>query len=346
MKNRLAELLERYLQNQASDEDAAQLHAFLSDYKEEEVDVVINELLQKTTIPEMKEDSAERIRDYIFEKGKKHEKTKVVSFQRSWTMAAAAAIVILSTVGGFWLYQDKIGFETKIALSEAVSVTGPEYVRLPDNSTVTLKKGSKLTYERSFGSAERNVTLEGEGFFDVAHDPSKPFKVYTGKVVTTVLGTAFDINASEPEKITVTVTRGKVSVGDDNKVYDQLTPDEQLTVNTTDYKFEKKIVNAEEVIAWKKDYLILDKVTLEKAAEIISERYNVKVTIANDQIKNCIISGWFINNESLEEVLALVTGLRKATYSIEGDNVTITGGTSCQEENKSDVSVLPKPTTI
>lgn len=68
-------------------------------------------------------------------------------------------------------------------------------MRLPDGSTVLLNEGSELSYSTSFGKQAREVTLTGEGYFDVQHNLSKPFKVLTGNVTTTVLGTAFNIKA-------------------------------------------------------------------------------------------------------------------------------------------------------
>src|SRR5688572_8298430 len=107
----------------------------------------------------------------------------------------------------------------------------PQFLRLPDGSTVLLNEGSKLEYPITFSGDTREVFLQGEGYFDIQHNPSKPFVVKTANVTTTVLGTAFNVKAFPSEKhITVTVTRGKVKVSKDEKVLGVITHDQQITI--------------------------------------------------------------------------------------------------------------------
>lgn len=245
---------------------------------------------------------------------------------------AAAAVITVFTVAGMWLFNhDWITEEQSV---HPVSYTNRQFVNLPDGSIVLLNDSSELTFSDSFGKQLRQVTLSGEGYFDIKHDPSRPFIVHTGDVITKVLGTAFNVKAGENE-IVVTVTRGKVEVGDSKKVYEQLTPNQQIKVSTINDKFEKLEVNTEEVVAWKDDWLILDKVTMERAAELISGQFNVKAVIANNEIKDCVINARFIHHERLEQVVATIASLHNATYKIEGDEVIITGGTSCNDDKNS-----------
>lgn len=108
---------------------------------------------------------------------------------------------------------------------------------LPDGSTVFLSPGSRLNYPSTFdGKKKREVFLQGQGFFDIKHNASRPFIVHSGQVATTVLGTAFNIKAQPHEKyITVTVKRGKVSVSDRYKTLGVITPQEQIS----EYRFSK-----------------------------------------------------------------------------------------------------------
>lgn len=90
----------------------------------------------------------------------------------------------------------------------------PREVILPDNSTVTLQPGSKLTYSPAqFMGTTRNVQLSGEAFFQVARDTERPFLVYSNGLITKVLGTSFTIKAQNgSDNVTVMVKSGKVSV--------------------------------------------------------------------------------------------------------------------------------------
>src|SRR5690606_39189801 len=81
---------------------------------------------------------------------------------------------------------------------------------LADGSIVWLNSNSKLYYPDEFGS-ERKVYLEGEAYFEIKPDPNKPFRIITGKGVTEVLGTAFNLN-STGDKVTITVMEGMVAM--------------------------------------------------------------------------------------------------------------------------------------
>lgn len=250
-------------------------------------------------------------------------------WRRPWVVAAAAiAIFVVSGIGYYrstYLQSDFVSEKTAPR-----TFTGRSYVQIPDGSTALLDEGSTLTVLPGFGDGTREVMLEGRAYFDVEHDPSRPFIVRTGQIVTTVLGTAFLVDTdSQKNQITITVTRGKVAVGDGKTVYDQLTPDEQLVVNTADLKFEKRNVNSEELDDWKTSYLILDDVTMERAAELIGERFNVDVSIENEDVRRCVVSVWFVNNEDLDAVMTVLSKLRQATYTINGRKVSVIGGTGC-----------------
>lgn len=147
-----------------------------------------------------------------------------------WMVAASLTILIAAAI---FLYPGYIKKQDDaIPADRTVTLYGKDYVRLPDGSVVTLKEGSTLTYTKRYGKDTREVTLTGEAFFHVAHNPFTPFKVRTGKLVTTVLGTAFNIKVTVGDKVTVTVSRGEVAVSDDRTTDGRLTPNEQIAVNT------------------------------------------------------------------------------------------------------------------
>jgi transmembrane sensor len=244
----------------------------------------------------------------------------------------AAASLIMAAAAGIWWYSD---YARTPPLADQVGTTvtlyGKDYVHLPDGSVVTLKEGSTLTYTRVYGADTREVTLTGEAYFDVAHNPLTPFKVRTGKIVTTVIGTAFNIKVTVGDKITVTVSRGKVAVGDENRIYDTIIPNEQLAVNTQTNEFVKMHIDPKSVTQWKNEYFILDKVTIAEAAELIGKQFNVKVTVANSALNGCIINAWFLNNETLEEVMDAVSAVRQAKYEIVNGTVTLDEGKGCDK---------------
>lgn len=235
----------------------------------------------------------------------------------------AAGIVVLASLGVIFVQLKNM--TTNNTQAGVTVFKDKQFIHLPDGSTVLMNQGSELTYEPSFGKQVREVTLTGEAYFDVQHG-TIPFVVRTGDIRTTVMGTAFNVKAGKDQEVVITVTRGKVKVGDEHNTYAEITPDQQVAVNTLTNDFVKKDVAAVTEVAWKDQYLILDRLTLEEAAKVISDRYHVNVTVEGDEVKKCRFSATFFNNEQLALVLAVVTGTINADYTraANGD-ITISG---------------------
>ena len=247
-----------------------------------------------------------------------------------WAMVAASMLVLV--LAGLYWFTDSVTTPA-ITLSEpeiARSFHGKQIVTLPDGSTVILNEESRLSFRENFGIENREVIFVGEGYFDIVHDPERPFIVHTGQVNSTVLGTAFNLIAYEDQsEILVTVERGEVAVGDQEKIYDHILPEEQLVINTRTLHVEKERVDLDRVLAWKENFLILDDVTIRIAAEMIAKRYGVAVSVENEEMKNCMINAAFLHGETLEQVLRVLCGVLQADFSVENQEVTIKGGRAC-----------------
>lgn len=253
------------------------------------------------------------------------------------SLIAVAASIILIFFSGWWLLPSFLKTENIVTGNKSKAIQPvsdndwERYIRLQDGSTVLLNNGSRLVYPDAFNGKTREVTLVGEAYFDIKHDESRPFIVHAGEVNTIVLGTAFNIKAYPSQKeIIVTVTRGKVKVADSVKTYGIITPNESISVNVASSKYLKEKVNAEEIVEWKKTYLVLDDVSMEEAAILINSKYFVNISFSKESLKRCRISATFLNNESLDQVLAVVTGVVNATYSMQPNDQVIINGEGCQ----------------
>jgi transmembrane sensor len=248
---------------------------------------------------------------------------------RAWLAIAAAILLVLGI--GLLLIQPKESTqkltEVKKGLPAGKKDTAHKWVKLPDGSSVQLNQDSYLEFADSFeGKALREVRLIGEGYFDIKHDPKHPFVIHTGKIKTTVLGTAFNISAYHASKaVTVTVTRGKVKVEDEKGTLAILIPDQQLAWNVKLPEPVKVKVNAVEVIAWKKQDLIMDDITLADAAEMITERYGVKIQFNNEKVKLCRFTAAFLNRNDITQVLNVVGDITGVTLTLKNNLVTIDG---------------------
>lgn len=199
-------------------------------------------------------------------------------------------------------------------------------ITLPDGSTVILNNNSSISYPKVFG-AKRTVTLTGEGYFDIRHDLKKSFTVHTGKLSTIVLGTAFNIKAYNSEhEISVTVTRGKVSVLDSNAVLAILTPNQQIIFNKKDKQSNLAKVIARNTVQWQESDIFFDDISLEEAAQALSKRFNTTITVDNDSSKKCRFTATFLKGESLDEILKIICSYNNAQYQTHAGGITIKGG--------------------
>jgi transmembrane sensor len=324
-ENRFQELLQKYLDETASDPEIAELMRLYRDRSKSDREILENSFNKISTKDDEEMTPAE------LEDVKSNLQAIISSsprIKRSRILQAAAALLLI-TITGLWLYTQQ-PLNESTASEKVYSFSGKSFLTLSDGTKVLMNEGSTLTYSTSFGKENREVTLSGEAYFDVAHDASLPFKVQTGTVVTRVLGTAFYVNADQQNKVTVTVVRGKVAVGNDKETFGTLTPNEQLAVNTTNFEFVKSNINTQHVAEWRNSMFILDDVTFEQAAVEIEKRFKCKVTITNDDLKKCKVIAWYLNNESLSQIVEGLGSLQQATVTIEGKHVTIEGGIGCK----------------
>lgn len=230
------------------------------------------------------------------------------SFIRSFQRIAAILIVplILSFVAYFFL-QDKKVTNQEVAFAE---IQCPMGVRtkfmLPDGTTGFLNSGSTLKYAVSF-SQGRHVELNGEAYFDVAHDDNNRFVVETRNLEVGVLGTQFNVVAYDSdESEEVILQKGKVEVSTiDGVDLDTLEPNEKLLLDKEARKFSVKEVEAFQFTSWTEGKLILRNEKFAEVAKRLGRWYNVDIKIEDEELFEYAFRATF-TDEPLEEVLKLL----------------------------------------
>jgi transmembrane sensor len=156
---------------------------------------------------------------------------------RKWYWAAAAVIVFATGLFAFGKLFNKSNGNTIAAIREVNEVStrqgSKSKIQLPDGTVVWLNAGSKLTYNKEYGQQIREVTLTGEGYFDVMKNKEKPFIIHTSNINIKVLGTAFNVRAYPEDKQTETsLIRGSIEVTIKNRPNNKiiLSPNEKLIV--------------------------------------------------------------------------------------------------------------------
>ncbi|HVU95652.1 MAG TPA: FecR domain-containing protein [Puia sp.] len=193
---------------------------------------------------------------------------------------------------------------------------------LPDGSKILLHKTAKLDFQSGFTASRREVTLHGEAYFDI-HKDTRPFIVHTGAIRTTVLGTAFDIDANNEHDIVITVTKGKVKVENDKGEFSILHRNERLSVDSS--RLQKMAVNAGETLVWKKSWLLFNDVTMQEAMDTLARRYHLVVAYSNPAAQSCPVTATFSGGETLGEMINVLTKINNMNFSIDRDHVLITG---------------------
>jgi ferric-dicitrate binding protein FerR (iron transport regulator) len=248
-----------------------------------------------------------------------------------WRSIAAVAAVLLISVT---LYLEWPSLQNRLYPSKLTTIQAPidqkSEITLTDGSRVWLNAGSELKYPKIFHGKTREVYLSGEAYFDVRHDAGKPFIIHTGTVLTTVLGTAFNIKEDKNKRtIQVTVTRGKVSVANGNKLLGVITPNQQISFNTLKAEVVQATVNANAVIAWQQSDLHFEDVSFEDAIIQLEQHFNVKISFSNPNLKNCRFTGTSLNGEELEKILKVMCAFNNANYQIKPDGRIVIDGQGC-----------------
>lgn len=242
--------------------------------------------------------------------------------RRNWAVAASVALVLGMGWFGFH-YRENILDVIDPATLVVMKTNGHEIkkLRLSDGSVVWLNGGSRLSYPDRFSHDKREVVLlEGEAYFDIHHDDKKPFQVKAGKTLTNVLGTAFNIRSySWLEKISVTVTRGKVAVNNS-----MLLPNEQLAYDKATGKSKIKKLSAEEVTLWMQGRLSFNDESFKAVATILENKYQVSIRFQEQKMEDYRFSARFEPSDSLNDILDALTMTRGLSYKVKGAEITIT----------------------
>lgn len=190
--------------------------------------------------------------------------------------------------------------------------------QLSDGTEVHLNSGSRLKYPRNFSGENRELSLSGEGFFDVAHDPKHPFVVKTKRLNIKALGTKFNVlSYPENDAITTTLIEGKVVLerfteNGATKTIGTMTPGQHVEYHVNSGKSSSTNGNIEKYIAWKDGLLIFDNSSIEEVAERLSRMFNVEIEVTNE-IEDYTYTVKFVD-ESLSQILDLLTKATPVDY--------------------------------
>ncbi|MVN77613.1 DUF4974 domain-containing protein [Hymenobacter sp. HMF4947] len=211
--------------------------------------------------------------------------------------------------------------------------------QLPDASRVSLQPGSSLRYTTALAGPRREVYLDGEAFFQVHKNPQRPFLVYTSQLVTTVLGTSFDVKAYPGRaQALVAVHEGKVSVQPREtaqlnatpmhpaKLGVLLLPNQQVVYSLDSRRLKKELVDQPAVLV--PQAFEFEERPVAEVFAALEKAYGVPIHYDQQKLAGCTVSITFYD-ESLFEKLSLLCKSLSAYYTLTDTQITI-HSTGCQ----------------
>ncbi|AOM79380.1 FecR family protein [Pedobacter steynii] len=245
----------------------------------------------------------------------------------NWIKIAAVLTFFICSVPLYQYLVNRNAHQTKNDLTWSISkvATGKMLkVILSDGSEILLNSGSELKYPRHFTGTKREIYLNGEAFFKVAHNPDKPFVVTTRKLQTTVLGTSFNIRAySAMDQVVVNVATGKVGISASGKTLAALLPNQQITFQVASGAYQVKEFNAQMAHSWQNGSIRLDGASFRELALVIKNTWGLTLETKSERLATASYKTTFQTNNQITEVMKAISKMTDAKYRIRDHIITL-----------------------
>jgi ferric-dicitrate binding protein FerR (iron transport regulator) len=233
-------------------------------------------------------------------------------FSRLRVVKYAAMILLALSISGIIYYY----FPENVNMTEVMSGTGEvKEVKLPDGSKVWLNAQSSLRYPEAFKGDLREVTMTGEVYFEVKHNPECPFIVSSGPVQVKVLGTSFLVSnyANEPV-IDTYLAEGRIELGlKELKKTMELIPGDEVTFNKLTSAIAKVNSPYSVLDSWRFGKLTFYNETLFEIARKLERKFGKEIRISNETVGNMKYTADF-ESENLEQILEFLDKVSEVTY--------------------------------
>ncbi|BBE18203.1 anti-sigma factor [Aquipluma nitroreducens] len=237
-----------------------------------------------------------------------------------YRFAAAILVAAVLLVSGYEVFYNPSATEVMLELTTANKVLNT--FTLPDGTLVTLNSDTKVFYPKKFGRKTREISIEGEAFFEVKPNKNKPFIIHAGKAQIKVVGTSFSVSAyPETKLVEVIVQTGKVQVM--NKMAETLQTEELILTpgDKGTLVYESKTLNKTtnqdpNFLAWKTHNLIFKATSLREVIDNLEKVYKVNISLADPKLNELLLTAQF-NNYPLDFILKVI----ETTFKIEVQEV-------------------------
>ena len=272
---------------------------------------------------------------------------------RTWSKIAAAVIIafVMGTLAsGF----QRLLVSTPDEIAAFYSIEAPRGARstitMADGSKVFLNAGSRVTYAKTYNQLNRDILLEGEGYFVVARNEHIPFRVHTSGIVVEALGTEFNVKAyPEDGRVETTLVKGSVSIArsglNEQSQPIILKPNQKASVyfdrheiNTVAEKKKSEPgkpltaisgpvrvrtesnINTETATSWKEARWVFERESMVSLADKLERQYDIQIIFKDEELKQYHLTGT-LEEESIEQVLKALQLALPVDFRIEHKHV-------------------------
>jgi transmembrane sensor len=241
--------------------------------------------------------------------------------RRVWSTAIAASLAVAMAA---------VYFFRSNATSPAIEMATKQSIMtdtLMDGSEVTLNRQSAIVIASGYNKKERRVRLQGEAYFKVTPDQTRPFVVEMKQVEVQVVGTAFNLDEiSEPNHLIVSILEGKVRVKTvQAEVY--LLAGESASVDQTTGAIQQLKATNPNVLAYRDQKFHFDQTPLKTVLQQIQSAYHVEISLTNQALLSCPLSARF-EGQSLDRVVDILVETFNLSLEKQGNTIILKGG-SC-----------------
>lgn len=318
-------LLDKYLRGDCSSEETERIHAWLKELRNDD------DRWRVKPAGEQQKYLADLYRNIesSIEDGEKRPRAKRIKV--NLIRVAASLVLICGITLLFYRYKTN---DTQYIV-EKNATTGVKELHLPDGSLIWLNEGTTLRYPEAFGAESREVMLEGEAFFEVTEDKTRPFIIHSPGMRTRVLGTSFNVQAYKAGATArVVVVSGTVEVSLPEEAASRATVKESLilkanemgTLSRSDKTLKgEKLRSTGRYTAWKDGKLIFRQTAMSEVVLRLEKALGLKIKLENPAIGRCRITGRFDKDQTAELTIAAICRSIEASYRISDGTVFIRG---------------------
>jgi ferric-dicitrate binding protein FerR (iron transport regulator) len=271
----------------------------------------------------------------------------------STQVAATILMAFLLSLSWHWLSTDRGSASNPEKGSVQILIPKGQkgQLTLNDGTRIWLNSNSILRYPADFGRDARKIVLDGEAYLEVAKDPAHPFILETSSVTLKVLGTRFNVKCySKENTVETTLIEGSLEIlpantgvrrmkkvtlkPNEKAIY--LKPNNQISIAELDIPDKKEnkpsrriqkssmsITQIESIISWKDNYLIFRDESFEQITNKMDSWYGVEIRIEDEKLKNYRFTGKFIYNETIEQVMEVISRTTPLQYTLDKNILVI-----------------------